>query len=67
MIIDNAITNHSVGIINDSNVSKTMDKQKKRKDIDEENKDTIISKPKKRKTPDVINIYDKKQKNVQLQ
>ena len=39
---------------------KNIDKQKKRKKVDVENKDTIISKPKKSKSLDVIKICDKK-------
>ena len=60
MTVDNAFANHSVGKFNDSNFSKNIDKQKKRKKVDVENKDTIISKPKKSKSLDVIKICDKK-------
>ena len=62
MTFDNAFANHSFGKVNDSNVSKKIDKQKKRKNIDVENKDTIISKPKKKKTTYVIKMCDEKQK-----
>ena len=60
MTVDNAFANHSVRKFNDSNFSKNIDKQKKRKKVDVENKDTIISKPKKSKSLDVIKICDKK-------
>ena len=59
MTVDNAITNHSVGVVNDSNCSKIIDNQKKRKKIVEKNKDITLSKPKKRKTHNVLNICDR--------
>ena len=64
MTVDDTIANYSVGKVNDSNFFNKIDKQKKKKKIDVENKDTIISKPKKRTTTDVIKIFDKKQKKV---
>ena len=60
MTIVNAFAIHSVGKYNDSIFSKTIHKQRKKKKNDVENKDTIISKQKKRKTIDVIRISDKK-------
>ena len=62
MTVDNVFGNHSVGKVNDSNFSKNIDKQKQRGKIDVENKGTMISKPKERKTTDVIKICDKKEK-----
>ena len=41
-----------------------IDNQKKRKKIVEKNKDTILSKPKKRKTQSAINMCDKNKKKV---
>ena len=67
MTVDYVISNHFVGTVNDSNFFKIIDKQKKRKKIDEKNKDTMLSKPKKRKTQNVINIYYKIKKSAQLQ
>ena len=64
MTVDYTFAIHSVGKGNDSIFSKTIHKQRKKKKNDVENKDTIISKQKNRKTIDVIRISDKKQTKV---
>ena len=63
MTVDNAITNHSVRIVNDSNYSKIFDNQKKRKNIDDKKKKTTLSKQKK-KTQKDIDICHKNKKEV---
>ena len=49
MTVDNIFENCSVGKFIDSIFYETIDKQKKRKNIDVENKDTILSKQKRGK------------------
>ena len=49
MTVDNIFENCSVGKFIDSIFNETIDKQKKRKNIDVENKDTILSKQKRGK------------------
>ena len=56
MTVYNAITYQSVGIVNDSNFSKKLINKSRGKRLTIK-KDTILSKPKKRNTQNLINIF----------